>query len=60
MHHAAGRSDARLGRLTLEPLSELQQPAAAADQRGMTNFVLSFFRRKYRRRIAVVHGPRHA
>jgi len=26
----------------------------------MTTFVMSFFRRKHRRRIAVLHGPRHA
>jgi len=26
----------------------------------MTTFFMSFFRRKHRRRIAVLHGPRHA
>jgi hypothetical protein len=31
-----------------------------ADEQGMTTFVLSFFRRRHRRRIAILHGPRHA
>jgi len=26
----------------------------------MTTFVMSFFRRRHRRRIAILHGPRHA
>jgi len=26
----------------------------------MSTFLMSFFRRKHRRRIAVLHGPRHA
>jgi len=26
----------------------------------MTTFVLSFFRRRHRRRIAILHGPRSA
>jgi len=26
----------------------------------MTKFLLSFLRRQHRRRIAILHGPRHA
>jgi hypothetical protein len=42
------------------PSHELQGRVAPADEEEMTTFVMSFFRRKHRRRIAVLHGPRHA
>jgi hypothetical protein len=31
-----------------------------ADEDGIAQFLLSFLRRQHRRRIAVLHGPRHA
>jgi uncharacterized protein len=39
---------------------EVQLRGPRADEEGMARFLLSLFRRTPRRRIAVLHGPRHA
>jgi hypothetical protein len=38
----------------------LQIRSSVADVAGMAKLVLSLFRRSPRRRIVILHGPRHA
>jgi hypothetical protein len=44
----------------MSPSAELQASPPPADDQGMTKLLISFFRRAPRRRIALLHGPRHA